>query len=219
MSYKTLIFDLDGTLVHTAPEYRYQIVGETLKKLGTKDYSTDHIDQFWFEMDRDRIIKKYFGQEPEIFWKVYTEYENVQLRRQFIKLYHDVDFVHHLKDTGYKIGVVTGSPHHITDLEIGMIGKDKFDSVVVARHSKEDSPLEGPKPNPWGIEKCLSALGGKKEESLYVGNAEEDVLAARNAGILDVYVERGEYKFDLDSLKPSVLINSLYDLKGLLNIV
>ena len=31
--YKAILFDLDGTLVHTAPEYRYLLVGNIIKFL------------------------------------------------------------------------------------------------------------------------------------------------------------------------------------------
>ena len=48
MVYKAVIFDLDGTLVHTMPEYRYKIVGQTVRDLGAK--SSHHlIDKFWFQ--------------------------------------------------------------------------------------------------------------------------------------------------------------------------
>ena len=32
--YKLVVFDLDGTLVHTTAEYRYFVVPQTLKDLG-----------------------------------------------------------------------------------------------------------------------------------------------------------------------------------------
>ena len=74
-----------------------------------------------------------------------------------------------------------------------------------------------PKPHPEGLEKCLNALGAKKQESLFIGNAEEDVLTAKNAGILDVFLRRGEYDFKLDKIRPSVIIDSLYGLRSVLS--
>ena len=80
MEYKAVIFDLDGTLVHTMPEYRYTIVGNALKSIGIK--TTSHlIDRFWFESRRDEIIKEHFGIEPGIFWKNYREREDPEIRR------------------------------------------------------------------------------------------------------------------------------------------
>lgn len=214
MKYRAVIFDLDGTLVHTEPEYRYKIIGDTLRELGVIYFSPEHMDMLWFETERNKIIKKCFGQEPEIFWKVYTKKESVELRKQFIKAYADIDFILRLKEIGYKTGIVTGSPEHIVDLEVGMLGKEHFDSVVVARNSAGIMP----KPHPHGLEKCIKSLNIQKHESLFVGNAEEDILTAKNAGVSDVFLERGEYKFEFGGIKPSTRINSLYKLRYLLNV-
>jgi len=211
MKYKAVIFDLDGTLIHTAPEYRYKIIGDTLRELGVFIYSMEHIDRVWFETERDEIIIKYFKLEPAIFWQTYTKNENIELRKQFIKAYEDIDFLDYARNIGCRTGVVTGSPKHIVDLEIGTIGKEKFDSVVVARY---DSGIRS-KPHPHGLEECLKHLDAKKHEVIFIGNAEEDIFAARNAGILDVFIKRGEHEFDLDVIKPSIIINSLYELKNL----
>lgn len=212
MKYKAVIFDLDGTLIHTDPEYRYKVVGDTLKELGVLSFKYSHADQFWFETDRDEIIKRCFRQEPKFFWEIYTKKERTETRRRFIKAYSDIACVGKLKEAGYKIGIVTGSPEKITALEVSVLGKQNFDSVVIARRSTGI-----PKPRPEGLEKCLSALGAKKQEGLFVGNAEEDVLTAKNAGILDVFLERGEYDFKLDKIQPSMIINSLYGLRSILN--
>ena len=52
--YKHISFDLDGTLVHTIPEYRYRVVPETIKQAGgQRSQSRCAIDRFWFEAGRD----------------------------------------------------------------------------------------------------------------------------------------------------------------------
>lgn len=211
MRYKAIIFDLDGTLVHTAPEYRYKVIGDTLKEMGVNFYLNEHIDRLWFETDREKIVQECFGQKPEDFWKIYTKNEKVEIRKNFIKLYHDIDFLTHIRDKGHKTGVVTGSPEHITALEIGMIGKEKFDSVIVARGFGGVRS----KPHPEGLEKCLEDLGLDKKEAIFVGNGAEDILAAQSAGIMDVFIDRGEHVFDLKKLKPSQAIDTLYDLKDI----
>jgi len=60
MNIKAVIFDLDGTLVHTAPVYRYMVVGDALETLGIENIFKKDIDDFWFrgEKERKRIIEK-----------------------------------------------------------------------------------------------------------------------------------------------------------------
>lgn len=212
MRYKAVIFDLDGTLVHTAPEFRYKLIGQVLKDLKVTCSNNYFIDRFWFEARRDEIIKKCFGLEPEKFWKIYKEYDTIELRKQFTKLYDDVDFLQELRQNNYKIGIVTGAPSHIIDLEINMLGKENFDAIVRAQISNGIKP----KPDPHGIEECLNLLKVKKNEAIFVGNSDEDILAAKNAQIFDVLLDRKEHEFpDID---PSFTIYSLYELRQLLRL-
>ncbi len=157
MAYKAVVFDLDGTLVHTMPEYRYKIVGQTLKELGTSS-SKHYIDRFWFETRRDDIIKEHFEVDVDLFWKTFRQCDTIDLRKQLTRVYDDVGFVKELKQKGYKVGIVTGAPLHIMSLEVDMIGEEYFDAVVRAQLSSGIKP----KPDPHGIEECLSILGVKK---------------------------------------------------------
>ncbi len=210
MKYRAVLFDLDGTLVHTAPEHRYQLVGQTLKDLGRVGIPNSDIDKFWFRGQRNTIIRQNFGLEPELFWKTYMEHDTVELRRQFTKPYSDVGFIRELRQRGYKIGIVTGAPGYIAELEIGMLGDKNFDAIILAQMSNGLKP----KPHPQGLEKCLKLLGVDKTEAIYVGNADEDVLGAQNAHVFDVLLSRGECEFP--DLTPSLRINSLYELRPLL---
>ena len=209
MSYRAALFDLDGTLVHTMPEYRYQIVGNALRDLGTT--APDHyIDKFWFEARRNDIIRDCFGVDPELFWAAYQRYDIAELRRALTRPYDDTDVIQELRKRGYRTGIVTGAPLHIASLEIEMLGKDNFDAVVNT-HCHDGLK---PKPYPHGIEKCMRLLCIGNNEALYVGNSDEDIMAARNANVLDVLVLRNEHEFP--HIKPSVTISSLYELRQLL---
>lgn len=210
MSYKAVVFDLDGTLISTSHEHRRLAVGWTLKDLGV-EASPKMIDKFWFEHGRDDTIRETFHIDPKLFWDIFHTYDTVEFRSQFTKPYDDLGFISELKRNGYKTGIVTTAPDYIASFEIGMIGKKLFDAVVGnLAHTK-------PKPHPYGLEKCLEMLGVKSDEAIYVGNGEEDVETARNAHVLDVMIDRGEYQFP--GIKPSLLIHSLYELRPILNLV
>ncbi len=211
MEYEAVVFDLDGTLVHTTPEYRYQIVGQILRDLGATASNHD-IDRFWFETRRNAIIQEHFCLEPIQFWETYRKYDTTELRRQFIKLYDDVDFIKELRQNKYKIGIVTGAPMHIASLEIGMLGEGDFDSIIIAQISNGIKP----KPYPDGLESCLEILGVDRSKAIYVGNADEDVMTAKNAQVYDVLLVRGEY--DFPDINPSLRIHSLYELRKLLGL-
>jgi len=209
MAYKAAIFDLDGTLVHTMPEYRYLVVGEqTLKELGVTA-SEEDIDKFWFEARRDEIIRGLFGLDPEVFWKTYRKYDKAELRKKYTRLYNDVDFIQELRKKGCLTGIVTGAPIHIVSLETAMLGEENFNAIVIAQNSQGIIP----KPHPHGLIECLNLLGIRNDEAIYVGNANEDIETARNARVFDVLLDRREYR--LPKIQPSLTVHSLYELKDL----
>jgi len=210
VKYKAVIFDLDGTLVHTTPEYRYLVVGGTLERLGVKSYDKRHVDKFWFEAGRSEIIRHDFGVVPEEFWGIYRTLDTAEFRKGYAAAYDDVSFIAELRRRGYKLGIVTGAPLEIAGLETALLGTENFDAIVVAH------TLNGirPKPHPDGLERCMNLLGVGPRETVYVGNAEEDVRTARNADVFDVIVRRGEYEFT--GMEPSLEIDSLFGLRGIL---
>ena len=211
MKYKACIFDLDGTLVHSSPEHRYLVVGKTLKKLGTET-SREDIDRFWFEARRDEIIEEIFKVNKEQFWSLFRKYDDPKIRLNFTKAYSDVEVIKEIRSAGMKTGILTGAPIHIANLEIGLLGKENFD-VILSTHDSEEIK---PKPDPSGLIKCLNFLNVRKGDSLYVGNSDEDILAAQSAGIYDILLDRKEHEFP--EVNPSLKINSLYELRDFLGI-
>jgi len=210
MKYKAVIFDLDGTLVHTTPEYRYKVVPQTLTEFGVIA-SKENIDKFWFgHPDREIVIRDHFGVAPELFWKEFRKNDDINLRIKESRTYPDIDFLAELKEKGYKLGIVTGAPEHIAYPEIKLIGEDNFDSIILAHEFKGIRS----KPDPQGLFECLKILKLRPEEVIFVGNGDEDILAAKNAGIFDVLLLRGEHDFIKQA--PSVFINSLYELRKIL---
>lgn len=206
MPYKAAIFDISGTLVHSTPEYRHKMVGKAIDSLGGR-YTTGDIDRFWFETGRKEIIEKCFGLDCREFWKIFRQMDNMDLRREHSYAYDDTDFVQQLKQSGVKVGAVTGAPPKIADLEIGLVGKHYFDYIVVASEVK--GSVEKPDPRP--LLECTESLGVPACDCLYIGNSEEDVLTARNANITDVLIRRGEHNFP--HVRPTILIDSLYELR------
>src|SRR4030042_431331 len=155
-SYKLVSFDLDGTLLRTALAYRLRTVGKTLESLGVAYYSIEDVDLFWFRGNRDRVIAERFGLEPEVFWKRFREYDgDISLRMKFTEPYEDVAFVKELRQRGYRTVIVTGSPEHIANMEVEILGRGNFDAVIVAN----DTAGRKPKPHPSPLEGCMEKPG------------------------------------------------------------
>jgi phosphoglycolate phosphatase-like HAD superfamily hydrolase len=203
MIYKSAIFDLDGTLVGTCQGYRNWAVNSTLWAIGVPCVTEDLVDKFWYEPDRNKTVRECFEAEPKEFWKIYVTFDTPERRVKATRPYDDVDFLKELRERGYKVGIVTGSPSKIAAAEISLL--PPVDAVVVA-HSTNGFRH---KPDRQDIDACLRELMAKREGSFFVGNGPEDMGAAKAADVAFYMIGRGEY--DFDGFKPD--IESLYDIR------
>ncbi len=82
-----------------------------------------------------------------------------------------------------------------------VITSNKLESAVISLSERffhdridfslGDRPGQKRKPDPEMVEKAITRLGVKKEDVLYIGDSEPDVLTAANAGIDGVFVTWG----------------------------
>jgi phosphoglycolate phosphatase len=203
---KSFIFDLDGTLVSVKPEYRYQLLAAVLAEFG-KTISKDHIDRFWFMPHRDALLRQW-GLHPDKFWNTFRTHDLPKTRKPYTFVFDDITYLSQLKKAGHKLALFTGSPPVIVKMELSFLDRRIFDAIVIA------SPSTGitPKPHPMGATECLRLLGCERKDTIYVGNSDEDILTARNAGIFLVLIDRGEHKH---TLVPDAIISSLAELQKL----
>ncbi|MBI4451556.1 HAD hydrolase-like protein [Candidatus Woesearchaeota archaeon] len=209
--YCAALFDLDGTLVETTPEYQLGVLSETLEKLGRKAEASFR-DAWNNCTDRERTIRETFGVEPADFWREYVKFEHDERRKDHVKAYEDVRVVRQLHEAGLKIGVVTGASPPIVEVYKPFIHADCIDAIVVAQ---DRNGIRG-KPHPEGVYRCMALLGVTARETAFFGNGPEDVLAAQAAGVLPVLVDRGDYK--PNGVKPAHHIYSLYEAQRILGL-
>lgn len=211
MPHEFIAFDLDGTLVTTAPAYRYDVVGETLRALG-RSATTADMDHFWFGSNRDAIIQETFDASPADFWSNFVRFDDPDVRLAHTKPFPDISALAALKSRGIRLGVVTNAPKAIAESELSLIGFDLFDSIVMAGKT----PGIRAKPHPDGILHCLAQSNSFPHAAMFIGNALEDIQAARAAQVLDVHIDRGEHDSVGETLIPSHSISSLEEIANLL---
>ncbi len=208
---KAVLFDLDGTLVTTRPAYRYRVVASTLREFRRRADQTA-IDAFWFGADRDAIIRTRFDVDPLSFWPAFARHDRPERRARFTTAFGDIDALGKLHSRGIRLGIVTNAPLHIARAELALLVDAPFGAVVVADAERSIRP----KPSPDGILACLDALSVRADRAWFVGNAAEDIEAARAAQVAEVHVERDEQALHPGSAPPRHTIDNLHALLGLI---
>lgn len=205
--YKHISFDLDGTLVHTIPEYRHKVVPDVVKKLGGHIKEKHSVDKFWFEAGRDTIIKDEFALEPNIFWNLFRQVDSPENRSVHTRAYIDSKpAFRRLKKLGKIISIITGAPAWIAEMEIRKLNGAPYDFYLPIGESEFKQ-----KPDPEGFFYALKKLSVEPKDTVYIGNSNEDAHFAKNAGVDFVYLERKEHQFDLKDFAIGI-IHSLDEL-------
>jgi len=176
-----VLFDLDGTLLDTAPD-----MAAALNRLRV----AEGLEELPFSQIRPlvshgapRLLRLAFG-EPE------AERHEL-LRRRFLDFYRAALAVHtrlfdgfesvlsSIEGSGMRWGIVTNKPGWLAApllAEVGLAGRC---ACLVAGDT-----LAERKPHPLPLLHAAGLLGLEPQECVYVGDAERDVQAARNAGMI-----------------------------------
>jgi pyrophosphatase PpaX len=189
---KAILFDLDGTLVNVRKKYRLSSVKKVLRKLKARIPKEKEIEAFWFEFDRDKIISKW-NVKPNDFWFYFNQQNNVRKRKKNSFVYKEVkNALKKLKAKNLKIGIVTNGTPKVAEIGIELIGINLIDAIVIAHAWLKRKG----KPETEAINECLALLGEKPRNALFVGNGEEDIIAAKKTGMKAVLIER-EYPVNI----------------------
>jgi N-acetyl-D-muramate 6-phosphate phosphatase len=182
----TILFDLDGTLVDTAPDLAHAL-NLQLKRHGKPPLPYEAIRPFASHGSRG-LVGIGFGITPkdDNFTKMRDEYLSIYdtvFTRSPVLLPGIADLLQAIESKGLKWGIVTNKPRRFTQPLIKSMGMDlsKRAACVV---SGDDAPQ--PKPSPATLLMACEQVGVKPENCLYVGDAERDIIAGKAAGMKTV---------------------------------
>jgi len=187
--YDLILFDLDGTLVETAPEIA-DAVNDTLTVLGHAPVTQKQVDDWIGHGTRELLIKalaQALGTSAETvrasesFGAIEAEFGQHYQARCGTRshLYPRVrESLEALRAAGVRLAVVTNKEGRYTQTVLDVHGLTPlFDRVV------SGDTLAVKKPNPAAIDDALQRFGVARERALFVGDSSIDVATARNAGI------------------------------------
>ncbi len=179
--YRTILFDLDGTLVDTAPDLAYAL--NVLRSRRGLTPLADKLTRPQASHGTQGLLRVGFGVTQE-------QAEFSALREEFLEVYathltaHSpmfpgvVAMLADLEARGLKWGVVTNKPARYTEPLLDHLGLLARASCVVSGDT-----CAQPKPHPAPMLHACKLTASDPGECLYVGDAERDVVAAAAVGI------------------------------------
>ncbi|MDH5178786.1 MAG: phosphoglycolate phosphatase [Gammaproteobacteria bacterium] len=178
---RTVLFDLDGTLADTAPDLAYAL-NLLLEEQGKPALTLDDVRPA-ASHGSIAILKAGFGMTPDD-----AGFED--LRQRYLQLYaanintHTTVFpgmapvLDAIEQRGMNWGVVTNKPAFLTEPLLQALDLTRRCACIV---SGDTLPERKPHPAPL-LYACRQA-GSAAAQCLYIGDAERDILAGRNAGM------------------------------------
>jgi phosphoglycolate phosphatase len=186
---KAYFFDLDGTLVETAPEIA-DAVNDTLRHFNRPEVSQQQVNDWIGHGTKELLIQALASVTLTTVEAVRGSADLREALPIFDRhyqarcgtrshLYPQVrEVLTALRARGSKLAVVTNKEGRYTDTVLRVHGlQDAFDVVV----SGDTFPVK--KPNPTSVLDCLERWGLKPTEALFIGDSSIDAATARNAGV------------------------------------
>lgn len=211
MKYKTILFDLDGTLLDTndliISSFIYTLEKFFPERLVTSDEIVPHMGETLYDM-----LARYDESRVHEMIDVYREHNQRTHDSMVVAFPHVLEVVEELHARGIKMGIVTTKQRSTVQMGLALCKLSSYmDSVVTIQDVKN------PKPHPEPVLKAMAELGAIAETTLMVGDSRYDIESAQRAGIDAAGVAwslKGEEY--LNSFSPT---HMLKDMKELLQLV
>ena len=212
-SNRIVVFDLDGTLVDTAPDL-----------IGALNFVLDRegLPPVPLHSARNMIgagARKLIERGLELEGRAVSFDEVSRLTKDFIDYYaaHIAEFsrpfeglegaLDDLQAEGYRFAVCTNKLEWLSKLLLDQLGLSPRFSAICGADTFGVS-----KPDPVILQQTVARAGGQLTSTIMVGDAGPDIGVARRAGIPVIGVEFGYTDVPIADLKPDRLISHMREL-------
>lgn len=185
----TILFDLDGTLVDTAPDMAHSLnllLEEQGKASLPHDVIRPHVSN-----GSEALVKLGFGDQL-------ANERLDELKQRYLQIYQDNIHIHsslfdgmetllrEIEAAGKKWGVVTNKPSWLTEPLLQSMGLAERSACMVSGDTTEQR-----KPHPQPMYHACELIGVPSTECVYIGDAQRDVEAGNNANMKTIIASYG----------------------------
>ena len=214
---KAVLFDLDGTLIDSAPDLALAI-NHMLTSIGREEISPTII-RSWVGNGASILVQRGLsGQtdidenlDPELLEKslaIFLDFYAKNLCVDTVTYPHVRASLKILKAKGYQLAIVTNKPYDfIQPILDGLELNGLFELLVGG------DTLEKRKPDPLPLHYTCEKLGVTVEQCVMVGDSKNDVLAANAANMQSIGLSYGyNYGEDINEHNPDISFDDFADI-------
>ena len=218
----TILFDLDGTLVDTAPDL-LTAHNHVMKKFGYKTKNLDQIKDLVGKGAALMLGRSVWGSARKELSKIDDKKIKEKMVKEFIDFYGKnivvksklvngvYSFLRWANSNDISMGVVTNKQEH---LAIDLLKKIKiydFFEYVAGRNT-----FEYCKPDPRHLTNTIEIMNGTINKSLMIGDSENDADAAKSAGIPMILLEDGYTEKKIEQIHNDHIIKDFVGLEKII---
>ena len=219
----TILFDLDGTLVDTAPDL-LSAHNHVMKKFGYSSRNLDEIKNLAGKGAAVMIGRSIWQSARKELSSIDDKKTKDEMVKEFINYYGKnivvksklvngvYDFLKWAKSKNISMGVCTNKQEH---LAVNLLKKIKiydFFEYVAGRNT-----FEYCKPDPRHLTNTIEIMNGSIKKSLMIGDSENDAEAAKSAGIPMILLEEGYTNRRTDQIYHNHLIKDFNGIEKLIS--
>ena len=215
----TILLDLDGTLVDTAPDLM-RAHNHVMKKFGYPTKSTEDIRRLVGKGAGALIGRSIWGQAKKEFGKVQDEKIKKEMVNDFIDFYGKnivnestlingvKEFLIWAKSKEISMAVCTNKTEHLAVDLLKKIGIYDFFEYVAGHNT-----FNYCKPDPRHLTTIVEILDGDLKKTLMNGDSETDANAAKNAGVPVILLEDGYTEKNTTEIYHDHLVKDFVDIE------
>ena len=219
----TVLFDLDGTLIDTAPDLM-NAHNHVMQKFGYETKSTNEIRNLVGKGAASMIGKSLWNQARKELKKIDDERVKSKMVDEFIDYYGKniavesklipgvLDFLKWCKNNNISMAVCTNKTEHLAvDLLKKIKVYDYFE--YVAGHNTFDYC----KPDPRHLTNVIEIIQGEMNKSIMIGDSETDSESAKAAGLPFILLEDGYTDKSINEIYHNHLIKDFNGIELIIN--
>ena len=207
-----IVFDLDGTLVNSAPDLCYAL-NKTLEEINIPLITLQEVMGYLGDGALE-LIKRGISKHHNV-----DNYDLEKLRMRFLDIYDDclldkTDFYENvletlekLKKMNFTLAICSNKPELLVKRIIkGLNAIDFFGAITGG------DTYEFRKPDSRHLERTILEAGRKVDQAIMVGDSENDIKCANSINVPSIVVDFGYSRAPVENLNANIIMNNYQNL-------